>query len=94
MGVPRLVHWTFVGDLILDSKVDTCVLLGRRSSSCDQDLVWRERNRGRTLVELGSVAIIELLYGPLVLIDIVTERDLGVNVVAKEVDLGLVLSAL
>ena len=94
MRVSRLVHGAFVGDLVLDGEINARVLLRRGTSARDEDLVGRERDGGGALVELGGVAVVELLDGPLILVDVVAERDLGVDVVAEEVDLGLVLGAL
>ena len=95
MRVPAFVHWALVSDLILNGSIEASVLFGRRTAPSYQDLVGAERDGRGALVELRRAAITQLLNGPLILVDIVAQADLGVNVVAKEINTrSLILSAL
>ena len=83
MCIPALVHRALVRDLISDCQVEAGVLLRRRSTSSYQNIARGQRDCGRTLVELGSRAIAELLDRPLVLINVITKTDLRVDIVAE-----------
>jgi hypothetical protein len=89
MSVSALVHARFVSQLIFRCHIDPSVLLRWRPSSRDQNLEGVDRDGCGALVELNSVGVRKLFHGPLILVDIVAETDLGVDIVTEEVDVGL-----
>jgi len=85
VGVPTLIHRALACDLILQSQVEPGVLLGRRPTSCDQDLVWRESDGCGALVELACAAVSQFLDRPLVFVHVVAQADLRIDIVSEQV---------
>lgn len=94
MCIATLIHRRFGDDFVFCCQVNTRFLLWRASTSGYYDFERADRNGCRALVELTRLAVTQLLERPLVLIHVVTQRNLGVDIVAKQINLRLILVAL
>jgi len=74
--IPTLVHGALVGDLVLQGQVQACIFLRWGAAASDQDLCWRQSDRGRALVELAGATVAQLLDRPLILVHVVAQADL------------------
>lgn len=84
MGITRLVHWLLVNHFVFLQQVDARVLLRGAATTCDEDLLSREGDRGRALVEFTDVGVGELLKSPLIFINVVAKADFRVDIVTEE----------
>ena len=73
MRISTLIHGCLVSDFILLSAVKPCVLLGWRSSTCDQNVGRGEGDGGGALVEFRCATITKLLDEPFILVDIIAK---------------------
>lgn len=89
VGVPTFIHLSFVQNLVFLIQIYSCIFLWWGSSTGNEDFHCTQSDWGRALVKLMAGVICKFLYGPFILIDIITKTYLRIDVVSKQVDVRL-----
>lgn len=91
MSISTFCHLSFIDDFIILRSINPSIFLWRRASTGNQNFGWTKCNGSRTLKELMWCIIGKLFNCPFIFVDIITKTDLRINIITKQIDIGLIL---